>query len=309
MINIFATGCTTGNTSGTGEGYCDLLTFGDLRGMDITVKGNTFTVATDDFLVKQRSNILAKNTYPLTDLFNFEQNTPDNEMATSSVGIKYEIRAGKPEFTITYAKSACFHRSVFEKKGFGKFDVKLYFDKGVLLAKSVDATTLKGFDCGMFSVGTLKLQQGTDPQQTKVMFQFTNAEEFNTRWVFLSYDSIGADLNEETGIIETSISVNAVPAVGATTVVVNVVSACNGGAITGLTGATKWKLGGVQASAHTISGVTESATVAGRYTITFSTALIATDTVAPYLNNGTVDAVEDINGLKYAGASTAVTIV
>ena len=309
MINIYATGCTTASNSGTGQGACDLASFGDFRGMDITENGNTFTIASDVFLTKHRTNILSKKTFPLTDLFNFEQNTPDNEVATSSIGIKYEIRAGKPEFTLTYTKSACFHRSVFEKKAHAKWGAKFYFDKGVLLAKSVDGTKLKEFDCGMFSVGTLKLQQGTDPQQTKVMFQLTNAEEFNTRWVFLSWEEVGADLNDENGVIETVVEyVGATTANGATTTVVDVKSACNGSAIAGLTGSTKWKIGGTQASATTISNVTESATVVGRYTITH-TALAEDDTIQPTLNNGTYDAVEDVLLNKYAGKATLRTVV
>lgn len=309
MINIYSSGCGTAYNSGTGEGVCDLKSFGDLRGMDITLAGETFVIQTDNLLTKHRTNILAKKTFPLTDLYGFEQNTPENEMATSSIGIKYEIREGKPEFTITYAKSGCFAKNVFEKKAFGKWDTKLYFDKGVLLAKTVDGTELKGFTTGMFSVSTMRFQQGTDPQQVKVSFQFTDAIEFNTRWAFLSYEDLGANLNDENGVIETVIEyVSATTVDGATTTVVDVKSACNGLPIEGLTGSTKWKLGGLQASATTISGVTESASIQGRYTITH-TALAEDDTIRPVLNNGTYNAVEDAAGLKYAGQATLRTVV
>lgn len=308
-MDIYSRGCTDATDTGTGEMACDLKEYGDLTAFDVELKGTTYNVNVDTFLADIRANIMGKKTFPITDIKNFEDNTPDNEIATSGLGIEYDIRAGKPKFTTTFWKSGCAHARIFDKKDNEKWNVKFYFDKGILMAHTFDKTKFKGFDCGMFSVGTIKFKNGTNPQQTKVVFQLTNVEEFNKRAVFKTWEEVGADLNDENGVIETVVEyVGATTADGATTTVVDVKSACNGSAIAGLTGTTKWKIGGTQASATTISNVTESATVVGRYTITH-TALAEDDTIQPTLNNGTYDAVEDVLLNKYAGKATLRTVV
>lgn len=305
----YPSGCTIQDLLGTGTDGCDLQTLDDLVGAAITTKDVSFNIATDIFLDKYKEFMMAKKLFPLIGLFGFEQNTPDSEMATSSTGIKFEIREGKVEFTIIYNKSHCFHSSVFSKKSFRKFNIILFFKNHVVGAKTIDGLTFKGFDMGMFSVGTFKVQQGTDPQQTKVMFQLTDVgtSEWNKRMLPISNEEIGTELNALEGVIDTDVTYVSAPVAG-TSIVVDVKSKCNGAAKTGLTGSGKWFLEGTQGTPRTITTAAESSTVPGRYTLTLSGATVATDTVKPRLGTISAVAVEDILGNVYAGSAPVATI-
>lgn len=312
-FNTNASSCTLLNLLGTGTGDCDLSTLSDVVGGAITSKDVKFNVSSDVFLTKYMEFVRRKKIFPVTGIYNFEQNTPENEMATSSLGIKFEIREGKTEMSLIFNKSHCFHASLFSKKAFKKWNIILFFKNHVVGAKSIDGLYWKGFDLGMFSVNTLKVQQGTDPQTTKVTFQFTElgTTEWNTRLSAISNEEIQKELNSVDGAIETVIKYPSAPT-ASNTVDVIVTSACNGTPIQGLgTSATGWVLGGVQPTAKTISSVAESATVPGKYTLTLSGALATGDTIKPRFGTTGANAEyckEDILGALYSGEAELATI-
>lgn len=309
-FNASAGSCTIQNLIGTGTDDCDLGTLGDLIGGAITSKDVKFNISTDVFLTAYKAQIRKKKLFPLVGLYNFEQSTPDNEMSTSSIGIKFEIREGKVELSLIFNKSHCFHKSVFTKKAFKKWNIILFFTNHVVGAKSIDGVNWKGFDCGMFSVGTFKVQQGTDPQMTKITLQLTpeGTTEWNTRMSAISNQEINAELNSIDGSIETNIAFNAAPIAAATTVVVNVSSQCNGAPKAGLTTAAQWTIGGIQATQKTVTTAAESATIPGRYTLTLSSALVAGDTILARLGTALEPVAEDILGVMYSGASAVASV-
>jgi hypothetical protein len=308
-FNASAGSCTIQNLMGTGGDDCDLSTLGDIVGGAITSKDVTFDIASDVFLTAYKEFVRKKKIFPLISLYNFEQNTPDNEVATSSIGVKFEIREGKVELSLTYSKSHCFHKSVFTKKAFKKWNIILFFPTTVLGTKSIDGTKWKGFDCGMFSVGTFKIQQGTDPQMTKIMLQLTpeGTTEWNTRMVPISNEEINAELNSIDGAIETTIEYSAPPVAG-TSIDVTVKSACNGAAKSGLTTSAQWTLGGKQSTPTVISTVAESTSTPGKYTLTLDKALASGDTIQPRLGTSLEPVVEDILGVMYSGSAPIATI-
>lgn len=310
-FNTFASSCTVQNLLGTGSDECDLTSLDDVIGGALTTKDVAWTIASDPFLTTYKENVRKKKIFPMTSLYNFEQSTPDNEIATSSIGVKFEIREGKVEMSLIFNKSHCFHSSLFTKKAFKKWNLLLFMKNHTLGTTSIDGTKFKGFDMGMFSVSTFKVQQGTDPQQTKVTFQFTEqgTKEWNSRMKAIPNEEVAAELNSIDGVIETQITYVTAPAAG-TTVVVDVKSNCNGTPKTGLTTANSasWILGGTQATPRTITTVAESATVPGRYTLTLSGALVTADTVQPRFGNATEYATEDILGNMYAGQALVGTV-
>lgn len=308
-FNANAGSCTIQDLFGTGTDECDLTTLGDLVGGAITSKDVKFNIKNDVFLEKYKEFIRKKKVYPLTGLYSFEQNTPDNEVATSSIGVQFEIREGKVQLSLTYTKSHCFHKNVFSKKAFKKWNIMLFFTNHVVGAKSIDKLSWKGFDCGMFSVGTFKVQQGTDPQMTKIMLQLTpeGTTEWNTRMSAIANEEINKELNSIDGSIEVEVAYVTPPAAGAT-VVVDVKSSCNGSPKTGLSASNNWVLGGVQATPKTVTAVSESATIPGRYTLTVSAALVVGDSIRPRLGTPIELVVEDILGVMYSGTAPLATI-
>ena len=308
-FNAAAGSCTIENLIGTGTDNCDLTTLGDLVGGAITSKDVKFNILTDVFLTAYKEAVRKKKIFPLVGLYNFEQNTPDNEVSTSSIGVKFEIREGKVELSLIYNKSHCWHKSVFTKKAFKKWNIILFFTNHVVGAKSLDGLTWKGFDAGMFSVSTFKVQQGTDPQMTRITLQLTpeGTTEWNTRMAPIANEEIASELNTIDGAIETNITFVNPPAAGLT-VVVDVKSQCNGAPKAGLTTAGNWTVGGVQTTPKTVASVAESATIPGRYTLTLSSALIATDTISVRLGTVLEPVVEDILGVMYSGTSPLATV-
>lgn len=308
-FNQFASSCTIQDLLGTGADDCDVFSLDDVVGAAITTKDVKFTIATDTILTKYKELVRKKKIFPLIGLYSFEQSTPDNDVATSSIGIKFEIREGKVEMSLIYNKSHCAHRALFTKKAFKKWNILLFFKNHVVGAKSIDGLDWKGFDMGMFTVSTFKVQQGSDPQMTKVTFQFTEigTKEWNTRLTPISNDEVLAELNGIDGVIDCNITYPTAPAAG-TTVVVDVKSACNGAAKTGLITTAFWTLGGVQATPRTVTGAAESATVPGRYTLTLSGTTIVTDTIQPRLGTAAEVAIEDVLGVMYSGQAALATL-
>ena len=112
-----------------------------------------------------------------------------------------EIRSGKPQYTFIYEKGGCFFKTLYDKRGNGRWDLGILFETGILMAENADYTKLKGFNMGMFSVETLKFKQGTDNQQGQAMLQLLDATEFNARHKWLPFTLVG-DLMSVQGAIE-----------------------------------------------------------------------------------------------------------
>lgn len=305
---LFDLGDCEEDVLGTGILSCDLTAMGDLKS-DILFKKGWFSAITNGSvgfdLAEYIIEVKKLNALPLKDLKEFTQDTPENENNTDSRGVIQEVRLGKPQFSFQYTKGRCFQKTLFNKRGQGRWDHGLVFENGVLMAINADGTKLKGFDGGMFSVETYKLLQGTDLESSMAKIQLLDATEFNARMVFIPFDTAGA-IGEVNGVVETAITVDAV-ATG-TSVEASITSSCNvGDSILDLDNVANYVLLGTQASATTISAVSYNATT-GKYVFTLDVAVIATDTIQIKLNDGTYNVVEDSVGNLYKGTSNTVIV-
>lgn len=295
---------------GTGSGTCDIRSFGDPRGAILLNKGWFLSSATDtldrDTYITQLKELVA---FPLTELYNFEQPTPENEKNTSSTGVMTEIRPGKPQFSFMFDKGSCFHKALYDKRGKNRWDLAIIFETGVLFASNQDGSRLIGFDMGMLSVETFKLVQGTDPEMSTAMIQLLDADQFNARHEFFTFEQLGFNMNRIDGVVDVLLTYPTAPG-AATTFTVSAVGGCNmDEVITGLDDPTKWRLGGTQAAATTISGVSFNASE-GNYTVTVDSILASGDTVQLELfdSTNTVRVVEDSVGNLFKGKAPLATI-
>lgn len=307
-IKLNAYGNCTTDFKGTGVGTCDITEFGDIKGLILFRKGWS-TAKTDDtvdFDLASYTNLVKSLTvFPLLETYDFTQDTPENEKNTSSTGVLTEIRSGKPQFSFMFAKGSCFHKSIYDKRGNGLWDMGILFGSGILLAENSDGSKLKALNGGMFSVETFKLVQGTDPQMSTAMIQILDADEFNARHTFIPFEKTG-DLDDVIGVIETKVTVD--PIVAGTSFSASIVSACNtDNSILDLENVANFVLLGTQASATTIIAVVKNATT-GNYDFTVDTAFVATDTVQIKLGDGTYNVVEDTLGSLYKGTSNSVIV-
>ena len=228
MINLNAFGACTTNTPGTGTGQCPIDQFGDMLGIALLNKGTTLDVVTDSLTETSfRTLITTGKLHQLLDREAFEQNTPENDLYTSPEGLITSIRAGKPQFGLTYSKGLCFHKALYDLQGKNRWDAILYFDKGMLMATNASNTKIKGFDAGSLIVGSYMFQQGTEIEKGKATIQFKSAEEFNTKWAYFSYDELGFSPLEIDGVVDTNLTFFEAPANAGTTVKVKVLDSCN----------------------------------------------------------------------------------
>lgn len=296
--------CTT-DYKGTGLALCDITELGDLVGFAALKKGWSKLIATDSFdLATWKNDVKSFDIFPFIGINSFTQDTPDNEENTSSTGVISTIRSAKPQFSFMYEKGGCFHKALYDKKS-GQWDYALIFETGILLATSSDGLKLKGFKGGRLGVETFKLVQGTDPQMSTAKIQLLDAEEFNARPAFFKFTEVG-DLEEVTGAIETTITVDAISAGG--TFTASIVSGCNADSnILDLDDPANFVLLGTQASPTTISTVTYVAST-NKYSFAVTPDLVATDTVQVKLSDGTYDAVEDSLGSIFKGTSNTIIV-
>jgi hypothetical protein len=300
MININAFGSCANDYAGTGTGQCPIDQLGDFLGEGLLNKGTTLDVETDSLTEATfKALIVDGKLHQLLDREAFEQATPDNEIYTSPEGLIRSIRAGKPQFSITYSKGLCFHKALYKLQGNNKYDHIFYFTKGMLMATNVAGTKLKGFNGGEFMVGTYMFQQGTEIEKGKATFQLKDPEEFNTRWVFMPYDVLGFSPLEIDGVIETVIKIDPISA--GTTITLDVVDGCN----SSVSYADLFDIAGAYEVTKNGAEITPSAVsiVGGKVQFTVS-ALIATDVITIKLSG----VQEDVNGLYYKSNTATKTV-
>lgn len=310
MITFNQFGDCESDTLGSGSGKCDLQSFGDPTGMLLLSK-NWFLAASSATLdeATYKTQLKTLQAFPYVPLFNFEQTTPENEKNTSNTGVLTEIRAGKPQFSFTFDKGSCTHKSLYDKRGKNRWDLAIVFDIGVLFARNVAGTNLVGFDAGMLSIETFRLVQGTDPQSSTAMVQLLNAEQFNARHEFFTWSQLGFDMNQINGVVETNIEYTVAPS-ASTAFSAKITGGCNvSEVITGLDGITNFRLGGTQAAATAISAVSYN-TATDAYDFTLDNALASGDTVQLELFDtaNSYLVIEDSLGELFKGKAPLATV-
>lgn len=295
---------------GTRLGDCFLSSWGDLTGVLLLKKRTTIPLATADTAQTWTNLLKGLTIFPYNGIYNFEQNTPESETATSSTGVLTEIRVGKPQYSFSFTKGGCLHKSLWNKRGQSRWDIGLIFESGILLAASDDCDAngfLKGFDAGMFSVATLSLLSGTDPQMSTATVQFLNADEFNAQHTFITWDDLGINLSTQDGVLDLNITFPTGIS-DSNTIVAKVTSACNSDeVIPVLDDDANWSLVGTMDTPVTITGVTFDATT-GLYTFALSGALTDGDRVKLVTKDGSYVVAVDAIGNLYKGVSCETVV-
>ena len=287
MAVIEAFGNCQSDLIGSAIDQCTINSYGDLKGIGLLQPGTKITDA--NLILETAWETLVKDNkyFPYMDIFNFEQTTPENEIATSSAGLNRVIRDGKPSYTLTYSASSCLVKSLQNKKGL-VWDIIFFFDKGVLFKTNTDGS-VGGFTASYFDVGTLRFQSGTDIQSVTVMFQIDNSRDFNSRFGFATYDALGFDLSALKGALE---GVLTATAEAGTSISVTVNASCiSSVGYIGLEQVSNWTVNGVAPSAVSSAG--------NVYTLT-----VPTMTAGQYQT--IILKGEDANGNIYKGKTTIV---
>lgn len=264
MALDFGQGNCQSDLRGSGLTSCNITSYGDATGLLLIKRGFDLSNLTEE---TYKTAIQDGNIFPFLGIYNFEQNTPDNESATSSTGTMSIIRSGKPQFNFQFTSGSCLHKALYDKKGNNVWDLAIVFESGVLVYSDDNVT--RGFRASMFDVQTFRLLQGTDPQSSTAVVQLASADEFNAYHQFATWTKLGFNMNNINGAIETKLDV---VSNSATEIVLRVVSDCNSDlSFNGLDELANWSSETTAGVSQTIDTVTESAN--GTYTLegTFAT--------------------------------------
>lgn len=302
ILNAFGD-CDT-SRRGTGLPEC-IEKEGDVVGI-LHIKRSWKELTTVDFTEELYKGYVQSQTInPFMNIYNFTQDTPDNERSTGSTGLLSDIRKGKPQYTFTYDKGYAFHKNLYDFDG-KSGNIGLIFNNGVLFASNVAGTEVKGFDMNLFSVDTYKFKQGGDPNMSTVMVQFSNAEELNSRGVFMTWESLGFDISLVNGVMNAQLTYNTTPVAG-TELQVKVVADANTSVnVLGLDAASHWGLRGTQTTTAAVTDAVYNSN--GYYVLTLDNATVSTDTVQPYLRDLTDEVAENASGDLWKGQAPLATI-
>ena len=308
-IELYLQGdCSGATRRGTGISSCieeegEPIGFANVpKGWNIPTSGSLPTEAEFKALIQDRK------VFPFRDKFEFEDLTPENGVETSSFGIEKSNLLGKPKFRFQFKDSREFHVNAYDQIGYKKWDVIFYFEKGIGFATDIGETKLSGFNGGDWSVATRKFKTGETGAYTDIMFQLLNAEEFNKRMVFYTWEQLGYDASAINGVINAKLSYQTAPVAGSTVNVYVKVDQNRSVDVLGLTDANNWSVGGTQTTPASVDSVSYHAD--GYYVITLDNALVSTDTIKLSLadvSNG-YEAAENASGDLYSGETPVATI-
>ena len=120
-IEIDSYGNCTTDLLGSGLGTCDITNYGDATGLVLFKKGISFDITDGSAafgLTEYTNSVKSLDAFPYGGIYDFTQDTPENEKNTSSTGVITTIRDGKPQFGFMFTKGGCYHKSLYNKRGF-----------------------------------------------------------------------------------------------------------------------------------------------------------------------------------------------
>lgn len=284
---------------GSGQRNCVIESLGDMLGFALLSVGNNTKWNNNSPLSRQGYLDLLKGlkAFPYLTRYEFVDNTPDNEINTSSVGVIRPIRQGKPLYQFVYTKGTCTYKSIYNKIGL-QWQVALIFETGVLLTETVDGN-VRGFNASPLNVETYRFQSGTDLERSIVNIQLLYPDELNKSSVFYTWEALGFDLREINGVVDVNIEAVGSPG-GSNEIEVKVTTSCNGSdVVLGLDDENIWSI----SSGQTVTSVSYDANTK-TYTLTLSGNLPTSGTAILKLSESGFDVVEDAAGELLKGKTT-----
>lgn len=183
---------------GLGLGEC-LLKFGE-PAMPVLVKKG-WRMLREDFEALDSAGFQALvqqgTLEPVKGAKEFILNTPDSTTQEYSGGEMSTVRNAKPQLQFNYDLGISFHKALYSKNSFKKYDMLLTDKAGSLMfALSADGLYVTGITTGMVNTDTYAFKVGDTDANTPFKFQFTNEEQFNRRMAVYTVDQSEVDFNE-----------------------------------------------------------------------------------------------------------------
>ena len=249
------------NTTGyTGQNFCNPRSnFGRPTGLIFALDGHTNTAA--DFLLEASwiDDVQAQQVFPIRKMVNFEETSTEISFHDYPNGERTKMDDRKYRFTASFDLNECVAKQVEQFAGFAQGIYLVYGDniRGRTVDAGVNVVPIRVADV---YIETTMATMDT-PEMTMVMVDLVDKRDLvDYKHVReMSWDVEGLDGLTEVTLTEVSAS--------ATEIVIDVTADCGGATkqISGLgtTPVTDWTV----ENSTTFTGVTESSTVRGRYTL------------------------------------------
>ena len=237
-----------------------------------TIPAATIASGNAAILAYLQTAILEKNVYMWPQMFSSENTSEETVYQSTPLG-KRKVRDGFPEWLVNYSDSLCSHTAMYSHRATtGRI---LFVDmENQLIGTYNDAGDLLGLSMQMLNTEKMVPNSGSEVAMSPVRITLSDTLEFDRDGGMV----VVSGINALTPLTE--IEVTVVSAI-ATAVVVDVAVFCDGTALEGLING-DFILLTTAGATQTISGVVESSTIPGRYTLS-GTGLVSgtVNTAAP----------------------------
>lgn len=261
------------STGYTGQNYCDKNSrFGKPTGIAFAIDGQTMTAA--NFLLESewQDDVQAQQVFPLHNMKSFEDISTDPTYHEYDDGSRKLMEQGDYRFVAHFDVNECVKKQLLNFRGFQEGVYLIYGD--VIRGRTIDAgVNIVPIRASDVNIEKASLPTMSEREMVKVVIDLESDKDLNEYDYSrkMSWDvSDGID-----GLTEVTLSV--VGTSTTTEIVVDVSADCGGDTkqISGLgTETSDWLIAG----GGTLSSVTESTTVRGRYTLTGATFVPGTTT-------------------------------
>lgn len=175
------------------------------------------------------------NIIVLKDIVEFTVNTSEDQVETLPDGTKQTVTLGKYEFLTRYINGLAFNAALRSLASFGNFNATFIDRDNNILGTKAANGSLKGFSIGMLQNAPLSFASDTEAQKEGLAMQFTDRDELDQDYVFISGGQLDFSPKRVDGIQEVELDITT-PSDTDTTIVVKAKIKQNGkpfvGAIT-----------------------------------------------------------------------------
>lgn len=171
---------------------------GPLLGHIIFTNRPSFDVATTTPNKVFFNSLVQQGTaYFVADAFGSPVETPDPTTETSDITLRQVVvNRGLPMVTTTLKKPYEFHKEFYKLSSQDQYSVALVYQNVIKVNMSKDGLSWGGFNVGMYEVLTYEEATGSTKAQTRVMYQITDLDGYNTGGMYL----YNLDFNPNTDI-------------------------------------------------------------------------------------------------------------
>ena len=249
---------------------------------------------------------------PIIGASSFEDLSGEDTYSTNASNVKRLNLKGLPEYKFMYEEGHEFYREIAKLEGFKNFDLIVGDDEGNWMlasrANADKADSYTGFSAGHVTPELTKRKQpGGDAESKSLLVQFLDRMQWDRNYVILHRDQLTFSPEDVPQVNGATLGWGIIPVAGTTVTVDVKLSADNSTPVEGLD-ENNFSVT-INGSNDTIVSAVEVVGIPGRYTITYTTATVASDVIIVDLSGTSGESVTNADGVLYRSDALEYTVV